>query len=83
MTPEHLKTRAAEQLKQAVKTMRAACDMADRDAVAGDGTACQRVLHALTWGLANASSSIETAMSNVEDSHIVAAFDAKERPNAK
>lgn len=79
LTPEHLRTRAAEHLKQAVKTMRAACDVAERDLVAGDGTACQRVLHALTWGLANASGSIETAMSNVEDSHIVAAFDAKEQ----
>ncbi len=79
MNEEHLRKRAAAQLKQAIQTMRDACDKAERDALPGDGNACQRVLHALTWGLANASSSIETAMSHVEDAHIVAAFEAKER----
>jgi hypothetical protein len=56
--------------------MREACDQAERALAPGDGNACQRVLHAMTWGLANASSSIATAMSYVEDAHVVAALDA-------
>lgn len=79
MNPEHLRGHAAAQLKQAVQTMREACDRAERDLTPGDGNACQSVLHALTWGLANASSSIQTAMSHVEDAHVIAAFEAKER----
>ncbi len=74
MSPEYMRSRAAEQLAHAVKTMREACDRAERDLSKGDGTACQRVLHALSWGFANASSSIETAMSHVEDSHVIAAI---------
>jgi hypothetical protein len=73
LTPENFKMRAAEQLQAAVKAMREACDRAERDAIDGDSNACQRVLHSLMWGMANASSSIETAMANVEDAHIIAA----------
>lgn len=71
MDVEHMRTRAAMHLRQAVQTMRDSCDRAERDLEAGDGTACQRVLHSFAWGFANASSSIETAMSIVEDAHIV------------
>ena len=83
MTPESLRARAAQHLRQAVQTMREACDRAERDLDAGDGAACQRVLHSFAWGFANASSSIETAMAHVEDAHTVAALIAADRPAAK
>ena len=79
MNAEHLKSRAAANLRQAVQTMRDACDRAERDLEAGDSNACQRVLHSFAWGFANASSSIETAMSHVEDAHAIEAFQARER----
>lgn len=79
MRSDGLRASAAAQLRRAVQTMRDACDQAERDLAPGDGNACQRVLHAMSWGLANASSSITTAMSHVEDAHAIAAFEAQER----
>jgi hypothetical protein len=79
MNQEILRARTVVQLRRAAQTMQAACAEAERHLVTGDGVACQRVLHAFTWGLANASSSIETAMSHVEDAHAVAALEAEVR----
>jgi hypothetical protein len=69
MTPAYFAGQAAVNLAKAIRVMRDACDKAERE-VAGGSTACRRVLHELTWGLANATSSIESAMSNVEDARI-------------
>lgn len=65
--------RIVSSLNHAVTTMRDACEEAARAIAAGnDEQACQRVLHALSWGFANASGSIETAMAAVSDAHQVA-----------
>lgn len=77
MTSDGMKVRAAQQLAAAIKTMREACDRAEFDAATGDGNACQRVLHSLAWGFANASSGIESAMARVEDGHAIEAHNAK------
>lgn len=61
--------RVAKNLKAAIATMRSACDQAERDARSGDAVAVQRVFHALSWGMANAGSSVECAMAAVEDEH--------------
>lgn len=61
--------RITNNLRQAIATMRRACDDADRRAESGDHYAVQQVLHALSWGMANASSSIQCAMAAVEDRH--------------
>jgi hypothetical protein len=76
MKSEDMKARAAEQLGNAVKTMREACDKAERDLTTGDSNACQRVLHSFAWGFANASSSIESAMACIEDAHLIDAHNA-------
>lgn len=60
-------SRIENNLLAAIKTMRNACDDAERYAKSGDSRSVQRVLHLLTWGFANASSSIESALSAVED----------------
>ena len=73
----NMKPRVTANLARAIQTMREACDTAERDASSADSTACQRVLHAFAWGFANASSSIETAMSSVEDGHVIALMDAQ------
>jgi hypothetical protein len=57
----------AAELMQVIKIMRDACDDAERRAAAGDSRAIQAVLHKLTWGFANASSGIETAMASLEN----------------
>lgn len=63
-------TRVVKNLNAAIETMRQACGEAER-AISNseDEVACQRVLHALSWGFANASSGIETAMAAIEDAH--------------
>lgn len=62
--------RVIKNLNAAVDAMRLACDEAGRAiASGGDEVACQRVLHAMAWGFANASSGIETAMAAIEDGH--------------
>jgi hypothetical protein len=65
-------TRVARQLAAAIQTMRDACDQAERTATLADARAARRVLHELTWGLANASSSIEGALNALEDECAVA-----------
>ena len=75
-----MKPRVTANLLRAIKTMREACDTAEREASSADGPACQRVLHAFAWGFANASSSIETAMASVEDGHIIALMDSQSTP---
>lgn len=54
-------------LERAIQTMRDAMEQAERNARGGDASACQRVIHDLAWGFANASGSIECALSAVED----------------
>lgn len=71
-------TRVARQLAAAIQTMRDACDDAERTAKLADSRAVRRVMHSLTWGLANASSSIEGAMAAIEDEAKNAAFDKAE-----
>ncbi len=61
--------RVKRNLNAAIATMRAACDDAERRAAGGDGRAARNVMHALMWGMANASSSIECALAAVEDEH--------------
>lgn len=60
--------RVAKNLNAAVETMRDSCDEAGRAIAQGDDqNAARRVLHAIAWGFANASSSIECAMYALED----------------
>lgn len=61
--------RVTKNLNAAIATMRAACDDAERRARDGNAYSVQQVMHALSWGMANASSSIECAMAAVEDDH--------------
>lgn len=61
--------RVTKNLNAAIATMRAACDGAERRARDGNAYAVRQVLHALSWGMANASSSIECAMAAIEDEH--------------
>ena len=69
--------RVTKNLSAAIATMRAACDDAERRSkTAGDAYAVQQVLHALSWGMANASSSIQCAMAAVEDESARKAFSA-------
>jgi hypothetical protein len=58
--------------------MREACDKAERE-IAGGSTACRRVMHELTWGLANASAYIEVALSLVEDAHIAESLQSTQK----
>lgn len=72
-----MKPKVTSQLAMAIRTMRDACDRAERTIRDGDGNACMRVMHALTWGLANASSHIETALSHNEEAHSINLFELK------
>jgi len=63
-------------LARAIRTMRDACDDAERRAQTGDITAAINVMHALTWGHANATSHIECALSAAADGHEIALFNA-------
>lgn len=72
-----MKPKVVSQLSLAIKTMRDACDRAERTIRDGDGNACIRVMHDLTWGLANASSHIETALSHNEEAHKIQLFELK------
>ena len=66
-------TRVARQLAAAIQTMRDACDQAERTSALADDRAVRRVLHELTWGLANASSSIEGALNALKDERAILA----------
>jgi len=70
--------RVQRNLAAAIATMRAACDDAERRATAGNGAAARAVMHALAWGMANASSSVENALAAVEDGHELALLDAQQ-----
>ena len=60
--------RVVKHLKTAVETMHNACEDAGRAiARCDDQYAVRCVLHTLAWGFANASTSIENAMSALED----------------
>ena len=74
--------RAVANLRAAVRTARDAAEKADREInLAGDvGTAAQAILHALTWGHANAMTNVQTALAAIEDSHIIRAMEAKTPP---
>jgi hypothetical protein len=56
-------------LEKAIQTMREAVDKAERDLARRDPADPGDTLHALTWGLANASSHIQAAMSWRETGH--------------
>lgn len=68
-----MENRISRNLAAAIETMRNACDDAERRANNADGRAVQGVLHSLSWGFANASSYIESAMSATEDAHAIKA----------
>lgn len=60
--------RTAAGLAGAIKTMRDACDQAERHATEADRIAAiSQVVHALVWGLANAQTRIADAMSAQAD----------------
>jgi hypothetical protein len=65
--------RATAALRHAIRTMREACDRAEQVMGYGDSmvTKSANVMHALTWGLANASSNVETALGAANDLHAV------------
>ena len=64
--------RVTRNLNSAVSTMRDACEDAARAIARGnDQEAVRRVLHTFSWGWANASVSIENAMSALEDAQEV------------
>jgi len=59
-----------EKLRAAIATMKTACYDAERDLEMYEKNWTQKpqaVMHDLTWGLANASSSIESAMNTVSN----------------
>jgi hypothetical protein len=64
-------------LARAIQKLRNACDQAERDLErARDGhDAVMRVGHAFAWGMANANSSIETALSYLRDIALLAQAD--------
>lgn len=77
--------RAIASLTHAVKTAREAVEKAERElsfAAKEPGHAAQSVLHALTWGHANALAQVETAMAAIEDMHVIRALEAKQAPTA-
>jgi hypothetical protein len=71
--------RVTRNLNAAIATMRAACDDAERRAAGGDGRAARNVMHALMWGMANASSSIENALAAVEDGYDIVGIAEQQR----
>jgi hypothetical protein len=64
-TAESYRENGAAALRVAVKRMRDACDEAERSIRCGSSRECatayRDVMHSLAWGLANATSSIESA----------------------
>jgi len=80
MNADSQRDRAKQRPLGAIRTMRSACDDAERIVVLnGAAEAAQGVLKALAWGLANASSGIETAMAALEDAHVIAAMETAEK----
>lgn len=73
--------RVTENLNAAVSIMRAACDDAERCAREGNGRAARNVMHALMWGMANASSHIESALAAAEDGSNIMALAQEQRQN--
>lgn len=73
----HHQARCITNLKRSIETMREACDEAERainDAAKNErtlGVAIPRMLHTMTWGFANASSHIESALDALEDGHTI------------
>lgn len=61
--------RIERNLLGAITTMRDACDDAERRVkrLQRDGDRVAAVVHALSWGFANASSSIESAIDSLAD----------------
>lgn len=73
--------RVTKNLNDAIATMRAACDDAERRAAGGDGRAARNVMHALMGGMANASSSIENALAAVEGGYDILGTAEEQRQN--
>lgn len=59
--------RVKKNLEAAIKTMRDACDDAERRICDDAGYSTRGVLLSLSWGMANASTSLECAMAAIED----------------
>ena len=78
MTPESRVERAKVQLERAIQTMRDACDDAERRLKHDSGNIACAVSHALTWGLANAMSSVETAHASLDEAHELRLLRAKD-----
>jgi hypothetical protein len=79
MSIESIEDSIRRNLKDAVQTMRDACDEAERRGTAGNADkACRGVMHKLSWGFANASSCIESAMAWLEEKHGMELLEAKE-----
>ena len=62
-----MKDKVKNNLESAISTMLDACSEAKRCAQDGDAMAVQKVLHALVWGMANASCKIERAMEIINE----------------
>ena len=61
-----------DHLMAVIKTMREACDDAERAIGYEDSTPLQktmRVFHIFTWAWANASTSVEGVVSHIDDAH--------------
>jgi hypothetical protein len=70
--------RSLKNLHAAVKTMREACDTAERRINEGRiASSAEGVLNALAWGFANATSSLENAMSANNDAALIRLVQAK------
>lgn len=71
-------------LRQAVRTVSLAAETASLSITRGCDereeleSMCQAVLHGLTWGFANATTSIETAMASTRELRKVELIEAKE-----
>lgn len=64
--------RVENNLMRAIAIMESACEDAKRYVESSDdnGVAVQNVFHSLSWGFANAGSSISCAMNATEDAHL-------------
>lgn len=70
-----------DKVREAIATMRNFCDQAERDLSMYENSPTEKpacVMHQLAWGMANASSSLETAMNHVSRMHEFLKLDMKE-----
>lgn len=65
---ENVEDRVYKRLAMSINIMREACESANREINSYKTDplySCERVLHMLTWGFANANSDIETAIETI------------------